>query len=279
MTPRTGMAEAAPPGADRRRAEGDLRPRLARRDRGADRHPRRRLLGARPPLFRRQGRPDPRHHAPPARRVRRRRRRPACKRADSPRARLSAIIRGSFGPEQFHHATISAWLTFYAWALSSRPGGAAPAHLPAPPAQQPRPCAASRSCRRRRPTRIAEGLGALHRRRLPARGPARPPDRARGGDRRRSRTYLDRELAGTRADARPARRLALDRRRARSRTPPARRSTVRYPATGEAIATLHEATPAAHRARRSDGAGDGLRRLVGDRRPPRAAASCAAPPT
>ena len=40
--------------------------------------------------------------------------------ADSPRGRLSAIIRGSFGPEQFHRATISAWLTFYAWALSSR---------------------------------------------------------------------------------------------------------------------------------------------------------------
>lgn len=42
------------------------------------------------------------------------------KAADSPRARLSAIIHGSFGPEQFHRATISAWLTFYAWALSSR---------------------------------------------------------------------------------------------------------------------------------------------------------------
>ncbi len=41
------------------------------------------------------------------------------KRAEGPRARLSAIVRGSFGPEQFHHATISAWLTFYAWALSS----------------------------------------------------------------------------------------------------------------------------------------------------------------
>jgi TetR/AcrR family transcriptional repressor of bet genes len=41
------------------------------------------------------------------------------KAAGGPRARLSAIIRGSFGPEQFHHATISAWLTFYAWALSS----------------------------------------------------------------------------------------------------------------------------------------------------------------
>ena len=42
------------------------------------------------------------------------------KAAVTPRARLSAIIKGSFGPEQFHHATISAWLTFYAWALSSR---------------------------------------------------------------------------------------------------------------------------------------------------------------
>lgn len=45
------------------------------------------------------------------------------KRADTPRNRLSAIVRGSFGPEQFHRATISAWLTFYAWALSS-PGAA-----------------------------------------------------------------------------------------------------------------------------------------------------------
>lgn len=45
------------------------------------------------------------------------------RRAETPRARLSAIIRGSFGPEQFHRATISAWLTFYAKALSS-PGAA-----------------------------------------------------------------------------------------------------------------------------------------------------------
>jgi TetR/AcrR family transcriptional repressor of bet genes len=42
------------------------------------------------------------------------------RRAESPRERLSAIVRGSFGPEQFHRATISAWLTFYAWALSSK---------------------------------------------------------------------------------------------------------------------------------------------------------------
>lgn len=39
--------------------------------------------------------------------------------ADTPRARLSAIIAGSFAPDQFHRATICAWLTFYAWALSS----------------------------------------------------------------------------------------------------------------------------------------------------------------
>ncbi len=43
--------------------------------------------------------------------------------ADNPRARVSAIVHGCFGPEQFHRATISAWLTFYAWALSS-PGAA-----------------------------------------------------------------------------------------------------------------------------------------------------------
>jgi TetR/AcrR family transcriptional repressor of bet genes len=39
--------------------------------------------------------------------------------APDPRARLTAIVRGSFGREQFHRATISAWLTFYAKALSS----------------------------------------------------------------------------------------------------------------------------------------------------------------
>jgi TetR/AcrR family transcriptional repressor of bet genes len=45
------------------------------------------------------------------------------RKAVGPRARLDAIIGGSFGPEQYHHATISAWLTFYAKALSS-PGAA-----------------------------------------------------------------------------------------------------------------------------------------------------------
>lgn len=43
--------------------------------------------------------------------------------AEGPRERLDAIICGSFGPEQYHHATISAWLTFYAKALSA-PGAA-----------------------------------------------------------------------------------------------------------------------------------------------------------
>lgn len=45
------------------------------------------------------------------------------RRAETPRARISAIIEGSFGQEQFHQATITAWLTFYAKALSS-PGAA-----------------------------------------------------------------------------------------------------------------------------------------------------------
>ncbi|TPE50441.1 choline-binding transcriptional repressor BetI [Amaricoccus solimangrovi] len=43
--------------------------------------------------------------------------------AATPRERLSAIIAGSFGEDQFHQATITAWLTFYAKALSS-PGAA-----------------------------------------------------------------------------------------------------------------------------------------------------------
>ena len=43
----------------------------------------------------------------------------ALARAETPRARLDAVIRGSFAPEQFRPATIGAWLTFYTWALSS----------------------------------------------------------------------------------------------------------------------------------------------------------------
>ena len=48
---------------------------------------------------------------------------PALAAAETPRQRLSAVVRASFGPEQFHRATVTAWLTFYAWALSS-PGAA-----------------------------------------------------------------------------------------------------------------------------------------------------------
>lgn len=43
------------------------------------------------------------------------------RRAGNPRARIDAVLRGSFGPEQFHRATVSAWLTFYALAQSSAP--------------------------------------------------------------------------------------------------------------------------------------------------------------
>ncbi|WP_170068409.1 choline-binding transcriptional repressor BetI [Meinhardsimonia xiamenensis] len=39
--------------------------------------------------------------------------REALRTAESPRARLDAIIRASFGPENFDDATISAWLNFY----------------------------------------------------------------------------------------------------------------------------------------------------------------------
>ncbi len=39
--------------------------------------------------------------------------------ADSPRARLEAIVRASFGPENFIPATIAAWLNFYVHAQSN----------------------------------------------------------------------------------------------------------------------------------------------------------------
>jgi TetR/AcrR family transcriptional repressor of bet genes len=41
------------------------------------------------------------------------------RRAEAPRARLSAIVRASFAPDQFHRATIAAWLSFYTKALST----------------------------------------------------------------------------------------------------------------------------------------------------------------
>ena len=140
--------------------QGDLRPRLARRDHGADRRPAGRLARARAPLFRRQGRSDPRHDAAPARRVRRRRSSRDCAAPTGRAARLSAIVRGSFGPEQFHRATISAWLTFYAWALRSPRRARLLRHLPAAAAQQPRP-RAGRLVPPGEAARIAEGLGAL----------------------------------------------------------------------------------------------------------------------
>ncbi len=45
------------------------------------------------------------------------------RKADGPRARLCGLVRASFAADQFHRATIGAWLTFYAKALSS-PGAA-----------------------------------------------------------------------------------------------------------------------------------------------------------
>ncbi|PLX37757.1 MAG: transcriptional regulator BetI [Hyphomicrobiales bacterium] len=43
--------------------------------------------------------------------------------AATPRARLQAVIEGSFAPDQFQPAVISAWLAFYAEAQSSEPVG------------------------------------------------------------------------------------------------------------------------------------------------------------
>ena len=44
--------------------------------------------------------------------------RDALRASDMPRARISGIIRQSFGPEQFAPATVSAWLAFYVRAQS-----------------------------------------------------------------------------------------------------------------------------------------------------------------
>lgn len=41
------------------------------------------------------------------------------RRASGPRARLAAVVRASFAPDQFHRATIGAWLAFYAKAQST----------------------------------------------------------------------------------------------------------------------------------------------------------------
>jgi TetR/AcrR family transcriptional repressor of bet genes len=81
-------------------------------------------------------------------------------RADGPRARLSAVVRGSFGPEQFHRATISAWLTFYAWALSS-PGAARLLRIYQRRLHSNLVHALKRLVPPAEAVRIAEGLGAL----------------------------------------------------------------------------------------------------------------------
>ncbi|MRX50025.1 transcriptional regulator BetI [Paracoccus sp. S-4012] len=43
--------------------------------------------------------------------------------AESPRTRLDAILRASFGPQNFEHGTVAAWLTFYALARTSPEAG------------------------------------------------------------------------------------------------------------------------------------------------------------
>lgn len=43
------------------------------------------------------------------------------KTAETPRARISAIVRANFGPEQFAGATVAAWLAFYVLAQESVP--------------------------------------------------------------------------------------------------------------------------------------------------------------
>ncbi|MFQ5565426.1 MAG: transcriptional regulator BetI, partial [Paracoccaceae bacterium] len=44
--------------------------------------------------------------------------RAALRESDAPRARISGIVRQSFGPEQFVPATVAAWLVFYVLAQS-----------------------------------------------------------------------------------------------------------------------------------------------------------------
>lgn len=82
------------------------------------------------------------------------------RRAHSPRARLTAIIEGSFGAEQFQHATISAWLTFYAKALSA-PQAARLLMVYRRRLQSNLMDALIRLVPRPEAERLAEGLGAL----------------------------------------------------------------------------------------------------------------------
>jgi TetR/AcrR family transcriptional repressor of bet genes len=80
--------------------------------------------------------------------------------AGGPRSRLSAIIRGSFGPKQFQRATISAWLTFYAWALRS-PGAGRLLGIYQRRLRSNRVHALEQLVSAGEARRIAEGLGAL----------------------------------------------------------------------------------------------------------------------
>ena len=57
--------------------------------------------------------------------------------AKTPRARLSAIMDGSFCDEQLQPEVISAWLTFYVQALTEPEVRRLAAHLPTPADQQP----------------------------------------------------------------------------------------------------------------------------------------------
>ena len=160
-------------------------------------------------------------------------------RAEGPRARLSAIIRGSFGPEQFHHATISAWLTFYAWALCS-----ARRRAPAAVYQRRLHSNLVHALKRLVPapeaSRIAEGLGALidgvYLREALRGRPTTPATAIAAVE-----DYLDLELAPRCAPSPPPRTGSPAR---RSRTPPAPPSTSPTPRPARPIARLHAATPA-----------------------------------
>ena len=119
------------------------------------------------------------------------------RRADGPRARLSAIIRGSFGPEQFHRATDQRLADLLRLGAELGRGGAAAARLPASAAQQPRARAAGAAARGRGRAGRRGARGA-DRRGLPARGAARPPDRPPAAAVAAIEAYLDLELGTAR---------------------------------------------------------------------------------
>ena len=246
----------AAPGADRRRAARDLRPRLARGDRGADRQPRRRLAGARPPLFRRQGRPHPRHHGAPPRRVPRRPRRAA-----SP----APTVRAPGSPPSSAAASARSSST----APPSAPGS------PSTPGRSPRPGAARllRIYQRRLHSNLVHALKRL----VP---PPRPPASPRALGALIDGVYLREALRGRPTPPEAAIAIVEDLSRPRARRPPMTQPAashwiagapfedaagdpfdVLYPATAEPIARLHAATPAVIE-RAVDARPRRLRRLV-----------------